>query len=142
MSIWKTTVILIIGSTALAKLVGLFHPTQLLFQEDPVFKIRIIYVLASACLLEMFLCIYLRYCGVEKKGVRAVFAFAVLILAYRLISFGSGVAYCPCLGNIIDWWPWLGRHEESIMSSVAIWLFLTSAIQLIPERKRLESRIV
>lgn len=132
--LWRTTVIGILGVTALFKLLGLVFPSELLSEHDVVFRARIAYVIGAACLAECVLCIYVASSASSTKVTWFVFVFAVGILAYRAAAYANGASYCPCLGNVISWWPWLGRHENPILTSVAIWLFLTSAIQLIPER--------
>jgi len=123
------------GLVSLIKFVSIVDPANLLHQTDPVFDIPILYVVAGASLVECYLCVYISLTVDIVKIAWAAFAFANVILAYRVIALTKGITYCPCLGNVANWWPWLGRHEGPIMTSIAIWLFLTSALQLISERK-------
>lgn len=127
---WKIIVIGILGLTALSKILSLLNPTKLLVQNDPVFGIPITYVMAGASLFEIGICIFLGFTRDKIKAALAVFAFAVLVLSYRVGIYVNGIHYCPCLGNLVDWWPWLGSHEGSIMASIAFWLLLTSSAQL------------
>lgn len=134
-SIWKIILIIIIGLTALTKFLAIINPTPLLQQTDQIIKVPMFYVIAGACLAECFLLVYIGFASKTIKIAWAVFAFAVTILSYRAVALANGLTYCPCLGNVTDWWPWLGRHEGPILTSIAVWLLLTSVIQLIPKGK-------
>jgi hypothetical protein len=127
---WKIIVIGVLGLTALSKLLSLLNPTKLLLQTDPVFGVPIPYVMAGAGLLEIGICVFLAFTRDKIKAALAVFAFAVLVLSYRVGMYVNGIHYCPCLGNLVDWWPWLGSHEGPVMVSIALWLLLTSSVQL------------
>ena len=122
---------MVLGITSLSKFLGLLYPTALLYQLDPVFKVPIYYVVVVACFGEFCLCIFIGFFLDDVKAAWTIFGFAIAVLTYRAISFSSGVSYCPCLGNVADWWPWLGRHETPLLTTIAIWLLLTSAFQLV-----------
>jgi hypothetical protein len=64
----------------------------------------------------------------------SIFGFAVAVLVYRVLASANGAHFCPCMGNVTSWWPWLGRHESPILTSVAIWLLLTSSFQIISRK--------
>jgi hypothetical protein len=133
--IWKIIVSGILGLTAIAKFFGLLHRSNLLFQIDPVFKVPIIHVVATACFLEFAMTVGVWFVADQNKVAWMVFIFAVTALTYRGIAAASGVTHCPCLGNVADWWPWLGRNENPLLATVSIWLLFTSASQLIPRRE-------
>ena len=128
---WKIAVIALLGVTAVCKFLSFIHPAKLLFQNDPVFNMPISWLMVGAGLLEMSVCIGLLLTRDKLKGALIVFAFAVLVLSYRAALNFNGVSYCPCLGNAVEWWPWLGRHESSVMVTIALWLLLTSLFQLL-----------
>ena len=133
--IWRGIVISLLGLAALFKVFALIYPVNLIYQRDPIFRVPILYVIGGASLIELFLVIYIWYCDDNRKTILAVLAFSVAILTYRMLSLISGISYCMCLGNVADWWPWLGRHEGPVLTSVSIWLLLTSAMQLLHKWK-------
>lgn len=135
LTIWKRCVLGILLLSITFKLFAIVNPTKLMDQTDHVLHVQIRYVIVVACIAEIFLCAFLYLTASQLKTIWSVFAFSVLILLYRTLASANGAITCPCLGNVADWWPWLGRHEGPILTSVAIWLFLTSAIQLIPGRE-------
>lgn len=132
---WKIIVITVLALTAVSKLISVLYPTGLSHLVDPVFKVPILYVVAMASIMEIILCVCLAFFFDHGKSLWSIFAFALTVLTYRALANLSGVHFCPCMGNIADWWPWLGRHESAIMTTVAIWLLLTSSLQIIAERK-------
>jgi hypothetical protein len=132
---WKNIVITILALTAVSKLLSVLCPTELLHLIDPVFKVPILYVVAMASIMEIILCVCLAFFFDYEKSLWSIFAFALAVLTYRALANLSGVHFCPCMGNIADWWPWLGRHESAIMTTVAIWMLLTSSLQIISKRK-------
>jgi len=131
MRLWKIIVIIILCSTALSKLLGLLHPALLLYQRDPVFGIPNYFIVGAATFVEFSLCVCIGFFFDDNPAAWSVFVFSMLLLAYRAIAAVHGVAYCPCLGNVVNWWPWLGRYENPILTSVLVWLLMTSVFQLL-----------
>lgn len=131
MRLWKVVVIIVLCLTASSKLLGLLHPALLLYQHDPVFNVSIYFIIAAAAFLEFSLCACIWFFFDDKNTAWGVFVFSIVVLAYRVIAAVHGATYCPCLGNVANWWPWLGRHENSILTSVIIWLLMTSIFQLV-----------
>ena len=131
LNIWEKVVAIVLFTTSFAKAVSLVHPARLVYQSDFVFGIQLLKVIAFASLLEFAL--FLGVCFFFRRIVTAVsiFAFALSILAYRIIAYANGEGYCFCLSKVGDWWPWLGQHEGQVMTTVSIWLFLTSAFKLL-----------
>jgi hypothetical protein len=128
---WKRAVTVILALTATSKIISLFHPGPLLFQGDVVFKVPIHYVVAAAASLEVILCICINFIFTDAISLVSVFVFSNVILAYRALAVSSGKSHCPCLGNVANWWPWLGQNETPVLNTVVIWLFLTSTYQLV-----------
>lgn len=130
MKAWRQIVALILLLTAIAKLFSLIHPVALLSQTDPVFKVRIFYVVAVAGVLELLLSILVAFLAKENVAAWLIFAFGGIVLTYRTIASIGGSGSCPCLGNATQWWPWLGEHENALLTSLALWLSLTASFQL------------
>lgn len=86
--------------------------------------------------MEFALCFCISLLFDDVKAAWSVFAFSIVVLAYRMMANIYGASHCPCLGNVTQWWPWLGRHENPILTTVAVWLLLTSAFQLVLRRKQ------
>ena len=128
---WRTVVAGLLGVIAGTKVLAILSPTPLMAQKDAILGMSIFQVVVIACVLEILLLILV--CLSKRRTVAAggVFAFAAVVLSYRIIAHTYGVSRCPCLGNVADWWPWLGQHEGPILTTISLWLFLTSAMQLI-----------
>ena len=133
MKTWKTLVFGVLFLTACSKALSLIHPVALLFQPDEVFRTKMFYTVASASVVEFALCAMLFVLD-DIKILWLVFAFAAAIIGYRFFVQINGSGRCPCLGNVTDWWPWLGKHENGVLTSVAVWLLLTSGFQLFMAR--------
>jgi hypothetical protein len=133
---WKIVVVTVLALTAFSKLLGAIHPVKLLSEPDSVFGIHIYYVVVAACTVEFALCYCITFIFDDAKSAWSVFAFASIVIAYRTIANIDVGSHCPCLGNITEWWPWLGRNENSVLTTVAVWLLLTSAYQLVWGRKQ------
>jgi hypothetical protein len=127
---WRRVTIGVLGLTALAKLLSLIHPTRLLFQPDAIFMVPMMYVVLAAAIIELGICLFLWRGRNDPQKAFAVLVFAALILSYRAGLHVNGVHFCPCLGNVASWWPWLGSHESPVLVTIALWLLLTSLIQL------------
>jgi hypothetical protein len=125
---WRTLSLGVLGLTAAAKLLGLIHPAPLLFQPDGVVGVQIIYVVAAACLAELLLCALIAFAE-PVWHLSALAAWAVVVVGYRIAAASVG-GHCPCLGNVAQWWPWLGRHEGPLLTTVVCWLLITSVAQL------------
>src|SRR5262245_7538048 len=125
-SIWKWIVVAVLALTAIPKLVAFLWPGRLLYENDGVLGLPLLWVVGGAGLVEAGLCIFVARSRGLSRPAWGVCLFAVVILTYRTIAHQQGVAHCPCLGNVIVWWPWLGRHENPILITLAFWLFLTS----------------
>jgi len=135
-TIWKMSVTGVLGLTALCKLLSVAFPTKLLLQSDPVLKIPMGHLLLAAGLLEIGVCAFLWFSKNRTACAFTVFGFAVCVLSYRAALYSVGVHFCPCLGNAADWWPWLGKHEGPVMTTIAFWLLLTSLMQLLQRESR------
>src|ERR1041385_6591292 len=131
---WKIVTTTLLGLTALSKFFALLHPARLLYQTDQFFNVPILYVVMGACLVECSLCVGIWRFHDNTKVAWSVLAFALAILAYRTVAVTSGFTHCPCLGNLTDWWPWMGRNENSLLTTIAVWLLLTSTLQLAQKR--------
>src|SRR5579863_8054983 len=128
---WRIVVIVVLGLTALTKFLSLFKPAHLLFQPDPILGAKLWLVVLGAAVLETGICVFLAIVREERKQASVVFGFAVLILAYRAALYVNGTHFCPCLGNAVGWWPWLGAHETQVLITVALWLLFTSLMKLV-----------
>ena len=131
MARWKTIVVTLLALTAVSKLLSLIHPSLLLLQEDSVFNTNLFSVVAGACAAEFALCLCICFLFNNLSGACSVFLFAVAVLTYRSIADLNGQTFCPCLGNVVQWWPWLGQREGPVLTVVAVWLLLTSAFYLV-----------
>jgi hypothetical protein len=138
--LWRICVAIVLATTAVCKLTSLHDPSTLLLQDDPVFAVRISTVMVLAAILELGICVFLFSVRSARMAAMGVFAFAVSVLSYRLALYMSGVHFCPCLGTAVAWWPWLGGHEGEVMVTVAVWLLLTSAVQIFPMPMVINSR--
>jgi hypothetical protein len=125
---WKIVVTGLLGLTALSKCVSIFHPGPLLMQRDAVFQIPLIGVVIAASVLELGILVLI-WSVREINAVRAVLIFATIVLAYRIAAPAAGFR-CPCLGYVSNWWPFFAQYETQIMTTVAVWLWLTSVIKL------------
>lgn len=88
-------------------------------------------MIALAAGIEIVVVVAIFYLRTTVQRALVVICFAGLILAYRFSGSLLGAEKCPCLGNLADWWPWLGRKEGPILATIALWLFLTSAMELV-----------
>ncbi|HET7625125.1 MAG TPA: hypothetical protein VFM25_07660, partial [Verrucomicrobiae bacterium] len=131
---WKITVIGILCFTVIAKIFSLLHPTALLLEPDPVFGIPIKYMVFAASVTEILLVVFLWCARDLSNSAWAVIWFSLAIIGYRILAHSSGHSYCPCLGDVADWWPWLGQHENQVLMTTAIWLLLTSLAVLLSLR--------
>ena len=134
MNSWSIYTLLILGITLVAKGMSLMDPnSRAITSVDEVTGLRMDLLLTLAMGLEGFVIVGLIVSLLLKclrGGFVLILAYSTLILSYRLIAVLIGAKRCACLGNISDWWPWLGRNEAPILSAIALWLFLTSAMQL------------
>ena len=101
--------------------------------RDELIHVPTFFVVVTALIVEIALCCFIltRKAQVGLNG--AIFGFSAAILGYRLMAYINEVKRCPCLGNVADWWPWLGKHEGPILTTIAFWLFLTSVMQLMAD---------
>lgn len=130
MSRWRIVVLLVFVLTLAAKLMSLAHPVPLLKTPDSVVGLPVVFVMLAAVLLEAAICISIFLFDEDKMIAYEVIFFSLLVLGYRVLAAMGGLTHCPCLGNIADWWPWLGRHEQPVMMALAVWLLATSCLQL------------
>ena len=128
---WRFIVFWILAFTALCKLLGLMWPSKLWMVRDELIHVPIFFLVATASIVEIVLCYFILTRKAQVGLYCAVFGFSATILGYRLMAYMNEVKRCPCLGNVADWWPWLGQHEGPILTTISLWLFLTSAMQLI-----------
>lgn len=126
----------ILTATAVSKALAFAHPPLLFREEDQLLGVPIFWVVLAALLVEVSLILVILYCQDDVKMTLAVLAFSVVVLVYRAAAHAAGITHCACLGNITEWWPWLGNHENEILDTIACWLLITSAIQLAAARQR------
>lgn len=120
------------GAKAMALLSG--NPS-LLMELDPVFNLPTTYVIVAALGFEIALVLLLVsnvLNEVEKGG--ALLAFCLIIATYRAGAFWIGSSTCPCLGTLLDWAPFLKRHNTAVTWGLLGSLWLCSASVLVTSR--------
>lgn len=121
------------GGKAMALLSG--NP-DLLRELDPVFNLPTKQVIVAALSFEIALVVLLvsKVLDEVEKGC-ALLAFCLIILTYRIGSFWIGSSTCPCLGTLLDWAPFLKRHNTAVTWCLLGSLWLCSISILATSRR-------
>lgn len=128
---WRMIVIAVLVTTAAAKLLSLVNPTPLLNERDVILRMSMSHAVLLAGVLELALAGLVWRAQRQRTAAIGVILFSAAILFYRVTAYTNGITHCPCMGNVANWWPWLGRHEGPILLMVACWLLITSIMEVI-----------
>lgn len=121
----------ILAITALLKLIGLAQSPEWISTQDAVMPVQLGYMVGLAAIIEILVLAYVWTSTRDYQAAYAVIFLSVVIVLYRLLANMSGNAHCPCLGNIADWWPWLGRYQGQLLTTILSWLIITSLAQVL-----------
>lgn len=115
------------------KLISSLGSETLLLQPEPVTGLSLRYFLMFAGLFEIGAGAWVVFSsqGLEsvKKSLLAGFCFA--FIAYRLLLWKSGFhGWCPCLGSLAQWFPWLSTHMKGLSDSALVLLLVALIVSL------------
>jgi hypothetical protein len=123
------TIAVILLFTAAAKIISCFSHAKILLYYDPIFAIKNKNVLIGTACLELSLAVFFLLCKNISKMSVAMIWLLINFFLYRAGLVWMGVKKpCPCLGNPVDWWPWLARNEAMVLRVFLIYFILVGAI--------------
>ena len=114
------------------KLIGSFGQAPILFLKDQLIGAQFMHLYLSVGTLEVCAGAMGLLFLSNRANAAMILWFALSFLSYRFLSFTMGVnQFCPCLGSIASWFPFLERQQNGLALSAAIWLFLVAGWSLI-----------
>ena len=128
--VWRGLLVVLFAATALSKLVGSLRGGPVFLTDDPLLGISTRSFVTIAILIELCIAIAAICAKSELKLAWIVLGFASCSLVYQLLSHAKGITHCICLGNVMDWWPWLAQFDSAIVTSMACWFLLTAALRI------------
>lgn len=124
-------VLLVFG---LIKIISSFGEERVLLQLDPVVGVALWKLLLAAGLVEVAAG-YCLYKSVGPAGGRtaALGGFCLAFSVYRFEIWSSGFhGWCPCLGSVGEWFPWLSNHVTTVSDTAFSLLWAAFLTNLIP----------
>lgn len=115
----------ILIATGLVKLISAGGEVRSLNLRDPLLFLtnRQVFLVVGA--LELALGSYLMFGRNLKLQLLALAWLTTNFAAYRLaIWWGNIPKPCGCLGNALDWWPWLKVHQDGVMKSLLAFMLV------------------
>lgn len=103
--------------TGLVKLVSAGGDARILSLKDQLLSLTHRQVYIGIGLIELLISGYLWFGKSAKLQLTALAWLLTNFAVYRLVLWsGGGSRECGCLGNALDWWPWMMKHQNTIMS--------------------------
>lgn len=128
----KAVASILLGATALLKILGLLHLPKWVWVADPIFHVPNLYVVAGASFAELALAIWLTRPG--TKSLQTLGWFTAGLAFYHTFRLILGISLpCPCLGRLNDWLPWVDAHSDGLTLLLLLALaWLTRFASLVP----------
>jgi len=137
MELYRRAVALVLSATALLKFVAILRHERLLEQTDPLTRMPMSQLTLAAALIEVFLAVFVLTYKRSDLVLIAIHVCAWGFVGYHGAMIASGNLFCPCLGGGVSWWPWLGLHQTEASMAMALWLWISTFVLLLPTlRKR------
>lgn len=111
--------------TALVKLMSASGDARSLDLPDPLLYLTCRQVYLTAGILEMAVAGYLLF-GVNTQLQLLTLAWlSTTFVAYRMAAGWGNIAKpCGCLGNAMDWFPWLMKHQDGVMKGLLLFMLV------------------
>jgi hypothetical protein len=132
---------IILLATSLVKLVSAGGEARSLHLPDPLLYLSNRQVFLAVGGLELALAGYLIFGKSSQVQMLALAWLTTSIAAYRLAIWWGNIAKpCGCLGNAMDWSPWLMKHQDSVMKGLLTFMLIGAYGFLWNDRKILDQR--
>lgn len=115
----------ILFTTGLVKLVSAGGEVKSLSLPDPVLYLSNRQVFLWVGVTELMLASYLILGRLPYLKLIALAWLTTNFVAYRLaLWWGNASKPCGCLGNALDWWPWLKLHQDGVMKCLLAFMLM------------------
>jgi len=115
--------------SAIPKLISAFGASRMLQEIDAITGLSNQEAYIVAGLLEVLVGVLLLFRKTWAYGEIGLAWLGVTFFAYHMISVTLGLnRACPCLGNALDWWPWLVGKGEWVSWGILLVLLGFGAI--------------
>lgn len=112
-------------TAGLVKLISAGGEARSLNLRDPLLILTNRQVFLVVGLLEVGLAGYLLFGKNLKLQFLALAWLTTNFAAYRLALWWGNIAKpCGCLGNAMDWSPWLMKHQDSVMKGLLLFMLV------------------
>lgn len=109
--------------TGLVKLISASGDARILGRGDQLLPLSHRQVFFSVGLVELAISGYLFFGRSVTMQLAALAWLMTNFAAYRIVLWTWGDSReCGCLGNALDWWPWLMKHQDVVMKSILVFL--------------------
>jgi hypothetical protein len=111
--------------TAVAKLIGAGGGAKVLKLRDPILSLSNQDAFTLAATVELVVAGYLFFGKNEQWKLLAIAWLSTNLLAYRLAMWSGNITRpCGCLGDVMDWWPWLKVHQDGVMKGLLAFMLV------------------
>jgi hypothetical protein len=132
---------IILLTTGIVKLVSAGGEARSLNLRDPLLYLSNRQVFLAVGGLELALAGYLIFGKNSQVQILALAWLTTNFAAYRLaVGWGDIAKPCGCLGNAMDWFPWLMKHQDSVMKGLLTFMLIGAYGFLWNDRKILDQR--
>lgn len=112
-------------ATGLVKLISAVGEAPALKLRDPLLYMTNRQAFLAVGLLELGLAGYLMFGKNIKLQLLALAWLTTNFAAYRFVIWWGNIAKpCGCLGNAMDWFPWLMKHQDSLMKCLLTFMLV------------------
>jgi hypothetical protein len=132
MGLYRGAVAFILSVTALLKFLAVARHERVLAEADPITGMPMAQLAIVAAVMEILLAVFVVFCNRPKWVLIAVHVVALGFVGYHVAMTATGNFICPCLGGGVSWWPWLGRHQDEASTAIALWLWMSTSVLLLP----------
>ncbi len=123
--------------TGVAKIVSALGTSPILANPDPIFGIRLNYLLLSVGLIEMAIACFCLPRTTRSLGLVLVAVISLQFLGYRIgLWLTDWRGYCSCLGSLTEAIHLSQRHADLLSQAILAYLLLGSIFLLARNRKR------
>jgi len=138
MKLWRGIVLAILFITFGLKIVSLFSADASLNAKDELWALQTWQITLFSALIEAAMCAILIFPCSFSARLASVFVFSGMLLSYRFVSALFGIKKCACLGQLVSWWPAIAPIESQLLTTLALWMFISSGLFLLDLRRGLE----
>lgn len=115
----------ILIATGLVKLVSAGGEARSLNLPDPLLYLTNRQVFLAVGVLELALASYFVFGRRLQLQLLALAWLTTNFAIYRLALWRGNIAKpCGCLGHAVDWWPWLMKHQDSVMKGLLAFMLV------------------